>query len=148
MSVDESEYKSVRNELVAVPCVFEKSILALKTQCPKASKKNIAEREVVMCDLASSAERCDAWLTILRAKSQFSLHISERAPTVLPHAKEMKVQAGGMLGLCQLLGVEMSETYPVPNVFEVLEISGERFSDIESLPFAEIVREVAHFRAR
>ena len=145
--MDENEYKSIRNKLMTEPCAFEKSILGLKTRCPKSTKKNIAEREVVMCASPHYAARCNSWLVILRRKSQFSLHVSEQA-TVLPHSKEMKVQAGGILGLCKILEIEIAESNSQPNVFEALEVCHERIAKIESLPFTEIIREIVHFRPR
>lgn len=145
--MDENEYRSVRDTLVSAPCVFEKTILALKTQCSKASRKNIAEREVVMCDSAHFAARCNNWLMLLRQKSQFALH-SVGPVAVLPHGKEMKVQAGGMLGLCRLLELDLGDLSARPDVFAVLEARDQHFADPDALPFDEIVREVVHFRPR
>ena len=145
--MDESEYKSVRSKLITKPCSFEKSILALKTQCTKATKRNIAEREVVMCASVQYAERCESWLVLLRQKSQFSLHISEQV-SILPHAKEMKVQVGGILGLCKMLEKGSDELSFQPDVFEVLETCNERTGNFEHLPFTEIIREIVQFRLR
>ena len=145
--MDENEYKLVCKNLITASCAFEKSILAYKTRCSKATKKNIAEREVVMCASAHCAERCENWLKILRRKSQFPLHIPEQV-AVLPHAKEMRVQAGGILGLCKVLEIETGEPHSQPNVVEVLEICNERIESIETMPFTEIIREIVHFQAR
>ena len=145
--MDENEYKSVRSKLITKPCSFEKSILALKTQCGKATKRSIAEREVVMCASAQYAERCESWLTLLRQKSQFSLRNPEQV-SVLPHAKEMKVQVGGILGLCKMLQKGTDELSFKPDVFEVLETCNERIGSFEHLPFTEIIREIVKFRLR
>lgn len=145
--MDENEYKSVRSKLISKPCFFERSILALKTQCTKATKKNIAEREVVMCASEQYAERCQSWLALLRQKSQFSLRIPEQV-SVLPHAKEMKVQVGGILGLCKMLEKGTDEPGFQPDVFEVLEACNERTGSFEHLPFTEIIREIVQFRPR
>lgn len=145
--MNENEYKSVRDKLITAPCVFEKSILALKVQCSKATKKNLAEREVVMCASAKYAQRCNDWLILLRKKSQFALQVSEPL-SVLPHSKEMKVQVGGMWGLCEMLEPGTHRSDVQPNVFEVLEACGEGLLNVDEFPFAEIIREVVHFRLR
>ena len=145
--MDEKEYKLVRSKLITKPCSFEKSILALKTQCSKATKKNIAEREVVMCASAQYAGRCESWLVLLRQKAQFSLQISEQV-SILPHSKEMKVQVGGILGLCKMLEKGTDELNFQPDVFEILEACNERIGSFEHLPFTEIIREIVQFRPR
>ena len=145
--MDENEYKLIRDELKEFPCAFEKSILALKTQCPQARKKNIAEREIVRCTSSHYATRCADWLVLLRKKSQFALKIPEFTP-ILPHSKEMKVQVGGMIGLCEMLGIDTAEMGFQPNVFAILENCSEQITNIEELSFEKIVREVVHFKPR
>lgn len=100
-----------------------------------------------MCDSAHFAARCNNWLMLLRQKSQFALH-SVGPVAVLPHGKEMKVQAGGMLGLCRLLELDLGDLSARPDVFAVLEARDQHFADPDALPFDEIVREVVHFRPR
>ena len=144
--MDECEYKSIRSKLTPIPCAFEKSILALKTQCLKSTKRNIAEREVVLCSSEHCSVRCNEWLKILRQKAQFALHISDPM-SVLPHSKEMKVQVGGILGLYKVLELEPYED-DRPDIFRSLEACSARLSNFEDAPFEEIIREVVHFRLR
>lgn len=144
--MDEREYKSLRSKLIPIPCVFEKSILALRTQCLKSTKKNIAEREVVLCSSEHASARCNDWLKVLRQKAQFSLHIADQT-SVLPHSKEMKVQVGGILGLYKLLELEPCEDVQL-DIFRALEACSGRISSFDDMPFEEIIREVAHFRLR
>lgn len=144
--MDEREYMSIRSKLIPVPCVFEKSILALRAQCVLSTKKNIAEREVVLCSSEHASARCNDWLRVLRQKAQFSLHIPDQT-SVLPHSKEMKVQVGGILGLYKLLELEPCEDGP-PDVFRALETCSGRISNFEDVPFEEVIREVVHFQLR
>ena len=144
--MDEREYKSERSKLAPVPCVFEKSILALRTQCIKSTKKNIGEREVVLCSSEHASARCNDWLKVLRKKAQFSLHIADQT-SVLPHSKEMKVQVGGILGLYKLLDLEPFEDAQL-DIFRALEACSGRVSSFDDMPFEEIIREVAHIRLR
>jgi hypothetical protein len=145
--MDEGEYRSFREGLTKVPCAYEKSILALRLLCSKATKRNIAEREVVMCDSSCHALRCSGWLAELRKKSQFSLQIVGQT-SVLPHSKEIKVQVGGIIGLCKVFGIDLAEPNSKPDVFSVLETYSERSAKVEELPFAEIMREIVRFRLR
>ncbi len=144
--MDENEYKSVTDSLIPVSCVFEKSILVLKTQCIKSTRINIAERELVVCASLQYAERCKSWLKILRKKSQFSLRLPEQL-SVLPHAKEIKVQVGGMLALDKMYG-HLANAEGRPDIYKTLECCLKQTTDFEGVPFDVVVREVMLFRLR
>jgi hypothetical protein len=116
------------------------------TQCLMSTKKNIAEREVVLCSSEHASARCNDWLRVLRQKAQFSLHIPNQT-SILPHSKEMKVQVGGILGLYKLLELEPCEDGS-PDIFRALETCADRISSFEDAPFEEIIREVVHFQLR
>ena len=147
--MDEEEYKTVSNQTVPVACVFEKSILAIKCSCVYSKKKNIAERQVVMCTAVDRQQRCNSWLQLLRKKSQFSLRIPDvdELATPLPHAKEMKVQVGGIYGLATHYGIT-SKDEGLLDVSELLEKCVVEEGGFAELPFDEIVKEITHFRLR
>ena len=144
--MNENEYKSMRSQLMPVPCAFEKSILALKTYCTESTQKNLAEREIVTCSNAKNAERCAVWLRHLREESQFSLQMP-KGSSVLPHAKEMKVQVGGVRGLQKVL--ELTPEGEIgTDIVQTLEAGAEKFPGFEAVPFEEIVREIVKFKLR
>jgi hypothetical protein len=143
--MDEKEYKDVYLSIAAVPCLFEKSILALKLSCCHALRKNIAEREAVVCTSIICHQNCDTWLQLVRNKSQFVLHQTE-VVAPLPHAKELKVQVGGIRGLNLLLEQESGDGDL--DIAELLDATIAKYDDLESVPFAEVVQSVAHFKGR
>lgn len=151
--MDEESYTVTREKIVPIPCRFEKSILALRVCCSKASKNNIAEREVVQCALIEDQLRCTNWLSLLRRKSLFALQLTDvnLAKSTLPHTKEMKVQVGGIDGLVLILAREglnscvSTDDKALHDVFCVLNSYGDR---LEEMPFEELVKSVTRFRLR
>lgn len=152
--MDEESYKSIRTSIVSVPCAFEKSIVAARVCCSRAIKNNIAEREVVRCGSAKHQIRCETWLQMLRQKSQFTLRLPAiiNESTVLPHAKEMKVQVGGIGGLFVLLvaaGHKVAEEDDaLLDVSLILQACTGYLEEFENLSFEEIIKSVANFRLR
>jgi hypothetical protein len=143
--MDEKEYKEVYTSLASIPCLYEKSILALKITCAQSSLKNIAEREVVTCSSINYQIRCKAWLRLIREKSQFALQLSTIAGP-LPHAKELKVQVGGIRGLNLVLG-QMPNEMDL-GVSDALDAAVEKFTDLAAVPFEQVVQAVAQFKGR
>lgn len=145
LKMDEHEYKAVYTSIASASCLFEKSILALKLTCVQSSRKNIAEREVVTCLSNACRARCDDWLCLIREKSQFALHLADTTEP-LPHAKELKVQVGGIRGLDSVLGQASIDVNL--GVSEVLQAAVERFGRLEAVPFTQVVQAVAQFKGR
>ena len=154
--MDEQEYKSAYKNLVHIPCVFEKSVLSCRVSCSKSCKQNLAEREVVSCSCDACQSICAEWLPLLRIKAQFALQLKEltSATDVLPHAKEMKVQVGGIHGLSRLIQNPESD-FEVNNndktkddVFVTLSKCLEIYGKFDKVPFEEILKSVASFKLR
>lgn len=152
--MDEDKYKCVRNNEAPIACAFEKSILALRLCCSMANKINIAEREVIRCEADEFQLECCEWLRILRNKSKFSLQLTDIVDfdKALPHAKEMKVQVGGIRGLVLLLEKEGRELtnrkVGLPDVFLTLTESRKRYGRYGDFPFGQLVKSVASFSLR
>ncbi|MDH3281453.1 MAG: hypothetical protein OEQ18_10035, partial [Gammaproteobacteria bacterium] len=68
-------------------------------------------------------------------------------PAALPHAKALKIQCGGLLGLQRALD-PYEESPRVNNIFGLVKRALLRYKDLPSFPFAEIVREVSTYSAR
>jgi len=96
--MDESAYRQVLGTTIARPCPFEKSILTRCVACSLAEKHNVAEREVVACSDAASLKQCVELHDALRHNFAFALHRRD-SKDPLTHAKEMRVQCGGLKGL-------------------------------------------------
>jgi hypothetical protein len=174
--MDESAFRRARDRANPQPCAFEKAILARFCSCSLAERQNIAEREAVACGSPPAREQCAALRALLRQNSAFALKLTQvHAP--LPHAKEMKVQCGGLRGLQQAaaraaagpasvgalapgarvvpLGVpeELPSVVPpglplIADVHSLVQASAEQFGGLANLPYSAIVQSVVAYQIR
>lgn len=145
--MDESAFRSTYRAVNPIVCPFEKALVAKRCFCEKAVRTSIAEREAVGCASAELAGICGKLLGLLHSNARFALHVSH-LPEALPHAKEMKVQCGGLLGLQGALDAGKAEAATVEDVFVLVKEAVERFGGLESLPYGEIVKTVTAFEIR
>lgn len=143
--MEENEFKKTYRSVNNAPCVFAKAILRRCCTCSRSQKLFIAEREAVSCISPGGRQRCDEVLAVLRDKATFALKQSHiEGP--LPHAKELKVQCGGMLGLQESLTHTTNEV--VEDIHQLLERSFEEYGSADALPYSEVVRTISHFLPR
>ena len=146
--MEENEYRQMYRQAIPTRCVFEKGILARRCACPRARRHNLAEREALACTSPAGQTRCETWLALLREKAVFALQLREHSP-VLPHAKEIKVQVGGLLGLAASVDeAAWLEKGQVTDIDGLLAAAEKRFGGLEGAPFDAIVRAVVHFSGR
>ena len=141
--MEENEYRSLYRETVPLRCVFEKSILARQCNCSRARRHNLAEREAVACGGRLERDRCETWLALLRQKAMFALHLRE-VDGPLSHAKEMKIQVGGLRGLVQAADNAGS----LEDIHGLLEAACGQYGSLGALPFTEIMPAIAHYQGR
>lgn len=140
---NEDAYHEARRSVNPTPCAFEKGVLACCVACSKAEKHLLAERETMNCTEPAAQARCMELKTLLRGHSAFALKVP-RPGQQLPHAKELKIQCGGLKGLqASLTG---SDT--VGDVFTLIESALAAHGTLEELPYSDIVQGVVHFEAR
>lgn len=135
--MDESAYRQKFSEVVEYPCAFEKELLAGCVACDRLLRLQIAEREVLGCSDKASQARCIELHAQLRRSFSFALGMPHDA--VLPHAQEMRVQCGGLMGLQQVL----SGVTAVGNVDALLAESLQQWDDLDAIPYSEVVHEAA-----
>jgi hypothetical protein len=140
---NEDAYRDARKSVNPTPCAFEKGVLARCVTCSKAEKHLLAERETINCSDAVAQARCMELKNLLRGHSAFALKISRMGPP-LPHAKELKIQCGGLKGLQKTASGEDA----VSDVFDLLEQALAQHGSLERLPYSEIVQGVVHFESR
>lgn len=145
-SMEENEYRSFYHAINQERCVFEKSILSRRCNCHHAHRFNLADREGVACRHHDAALLCQATLKRMRDKALFALKLT-RIDGPLPHAKEIKVQTGGLYGLRQILG-DSDAIQPIQDITGLVQSALERFGTIDALPFEEIARSIAQFEGR
>jgi hypothetical protein len=142
--MDETAYRQALSATTPSACPFEKSILSNCAACSKAGKRNIAEREIVVCNDKEALGRCIALRDLLRHNFTFALgkpHID--GP--LPHAQEMRLQCGGLKGLQHSL----DDSDEVRDVSALVAMAQHKFGELADFPYAEIVRLAnIHYKGR
>jgi hypothetical protein len=122
-------------------------VLAQRCACRHARRFCLADREGVACGSQAANNRCREVLEALRANARFALQMTAvHGP--LPHAKEIKVQSGGMRGLRAVLHPEQDHSTAVEDVAGLTQRALERFGALDNLPFEQIVQHIVRFEGR
>jgi hypothetical protein len=145
--VDEKEYKEVYHSVNSLKCAFEKATLTRRFACEKYIRINIAEREATSCSDPAAQEQCKQLLNLLHENSSFALQMPHSSSS-LPHAKEIKVQCGGLQGLQLCLQGPGENTVIVENIHGLINNAISTYGKLENLPFNEIVKSIASFEGR
>lgn len=145
--MDEHEFQQARKTLDQCPCPFEKAILSSRCACANSRRLNIAEREAATCLSSAAQMRCVALLEQLYQNAQFALKLPH-LESPLPHAKAMKVQCGGLLGLQATLYSNCTETSQVKNIDALVIEAQRQFGELTQLPYQEIVKFINHYQVR
>jgi len=144
--MEEQEYKDTYHNLNTHRCVFEKCISSRRGSCRMAQRFHLADREGIACKAASGKALCNEFLNSMRQKARFALHLT-RADEPLPHAKEIKVQTGGLLGLQALLHPESGEQQ-IGNILGLIEQAIQHHGSLAGVPYDVIVQSIVKFEAR
>lgn len=145
--MEEDEYRSTYHEINERRCIFEKSINSRRSTCEHGRRFNLADREGVACSSEAGNVRCQVFLDRIRKNASFALqqlHIN--GP--LPHAKEVKVQTGGLLGLQGQLYPKKEGAEQVENIAALLREALDRYQEFDNLPYTELVKSIVHFEGR
>jgi len=143
--MNENEYRALYNSLNQQRCPYEKALLTRKHNCNNLIRYNIAEREAVGCNNTTDWQRCQFLLNLLRSKAQFAIQSSSQTKA-LGHAKEIRIQSGGLIGLKNTL----SDTNPdeIINITLLLDDIITEYNDFQNIPFTEVMKSVASFQGR
>ena len=158
--MDEAAYRNTYLQVNQQRCVFEKIILLRYANCQQQQKIHLAEREAMACGDARAQQQCQALLNEMRHQARFALQLSE-VNKPLPHAQEVKVQAGGLFGLQQVLAREdprqtdsladdhsrfdPRQEQPLTNIFHTLSLANSEFSGLADYPWQAIVAAIQNF---
>jgi hypothetical protein len=81
---------------------------------------------------------------LLRSNFTFALGVTH-SDDPLPHAKEMRLQCGGLIGLQYVVDGKVE----VSDVAQLLDAAQQSFGELEQLPFQEVVLAAKmHYRYR
>ncbi len=151
--MDQDAYRKTYQQLNERFCVFEKAILAGYCGCARSSKFCLAEREGIHCTADAAQQRCTDLFDILRRQSRFTLKLgadAEASPhQLLPHNKAMRIQVGGLRGLCMVQDPDLEAPLAyIDDVDGLLDEICAAFGALEDLPFQEIIKQIAAFKGR
>lgn len=144
--MDERAYKDTYRAVNPLACPFEKAVLICQCACREARRVNIAERLAVSCLNREAQGDCTLLLGLLRHNAAFALKLTH-PEEVLPHAKHVKVQCGGLFGLKLALQPEQ-EAPGVEDIRGLVLEAQARYGSLQDLPYNEIVRGIAGFQLR
>jgi len=144
--VDEDQFRRTARSLNRLPCVFERAILSAACQCRLSQRLMIAEREAGACRSQAAQSECADLLAQMRRSAQFVLKLTH-VDGPLPFGQEIKVQAGGLLGLQQLLSPD-EHMRRVSDVRGLVEEARARFGELGRLPYQEIVKAIGSYQHR
>lgn len=149
MDINESAFRDARKSVNPQPCAFEKALLARCCKCGLAQRMNIGERDAVGCTDAAQRQSCLALRGQLQQNAAFALKLTQ-SNAALPHAKEMKIQCGGLMGLQKVLsgGAQVGDGTDGIDVSALVRLALERFVTLDKLPYSEIMQMVAAFEIR
>jgi hypothetical protein len=145
--VDETEYRQTYRQVNKRKCVFEKAINARRCTCSQAQRFNLADREGVACNSDVANETCATLLTMMRQNASFALQMTN-VPGPLPHAKEVKVQIGGMQGIQSMLYPDKQNLENVEDIYALTNEAIKKFDRLELLSYTEIVKSIVKFQGR
>jgi len=145
--MEEKEYKQTYNTVNERRCVFEKAISSRRCSCSKSQRFHLADREGVTCKSAAGNALCSGLLQLMRTNARFALHLTSVSGP-LPHAKEIRVQTGGMLGLQGLVYSEKKDQSGVDDIIATIDTALQRYGRLDDLPFDIIVQGIVKFEGR
>lgn len=145
--MDEDVYRDTYRNVVTIKCVFEKAINARQTTCTQANKIRLADREAVACRSEEACQTCAHFLEILRTKALFALKLQDHHGP-LPHAKEIKVQMGCIIGLAFDNNIDVIAGEKIENIHGLIKNSLEKYNSLENFPYENLMRSIANFEGR
>jgi hypothetical protein len=144
--VEEDRFRATYRSINERRCVFEKAVLSRRCACTCATRFYLADREGVACDSAPANRRCSRLIYLLRENAKFALKITS-IDGELPHAKEIKVQSGGLLGLQHVLRPDLNAEHVI-DVAGLATLGERTFGSLEKFPYREIVKAIVAFEGR
>lgn len=148
--MEEDQYRKTYREINQLKCVFEKAINSRQCACSQSQRFNLADREGVACQSANRYQACQTLLAQMRSNASFSLQML-KVDGPLPHAKEIKVQVGGLQGLQAILHNEVQAACSdegLTNISDLIQKAETQFGKLEKLPYTEIVQYISRYKGR
>ena len=124
----------------AAACVFAKALLARAAVCELATRRAVAERELVECRSAVARINCATLAALLHERARFALRLPRPGQPMI-HAHALRLQCGGLLGLQQALGAAQ------PDVHRMVGVAQGRYASLTELPWESIVNTLKQWQS-
>lgn len=145
--MDENEYRATYHDVNKRRCVFEKALNSRVCSCEKSDRFNLADREGVACKTQSAQSLCKELIQHLRSNSRFALRLTQiNGP--LPHASEIRIQNGGLLGLQKALSNGQQDHSTVKDIHGLIQLTVARYGGWNSIPYHKIVQSIIRYQLR
>ena len=144
--MEEDAYRSTYHQINTIRCAFEKTILNRHGNCALAHKFCLAEREGVSCQSAVNQQRCQHFLQLVRSRAQFVLKLTQTGDQ-LPHAKELRVQLGGLQGLAKASNFPL-DGKNVNDINKLISQAESCFTTLEDVPADNMIRAIKNIPGR
>lgn len=145
--MEEDEYRSTYSIVNQQRCVFEKALNSRRCFCSRMDRFYLADREGVGCKSEPARQRCGQLLETMRKNARFALQMT-RIAGPLPHNKEIKVQAGGLLGLQAIVKPSLEKSTSVQDIYNLINEAEANFGTLSAFPYPEIVKRIVTFEGR
>lgn len=122
-------------------CIFARALLARAASCELATRRSLAEHDLVECPSPPARTRCDTLAALLHERSRFALHLP-RAGRPLLHAQALRLQCGGLAALQQALQAGERD------VHRLVGLAHERHGSLTGLPWGEMVAGIVDWQPR
>lgn len=143
--MEEDEYRATYHLVNERRCVFEKTLNAQRGRCARSRHFLLAGREGYACRSRGGHQRCGQVLDTMRRNARFTLGLT-KIEGPLPHNKEIRVQAGGLIGLQQQVQKEASSL--VNDIATTVDVAIADYGSVATLPYQKLVKAMLAFEGR
>lgn len=122
-------------------CVFAKALLSRVASCELASRSARGEQEVLECTSPVARINCSTLAALLHERSRFALHLPGPSRPLM-HQQAMRLQCGGLMAICEVLGVADRD------VHRLVATAYERHASLTELPWEPLVAAIKTWAPR
>lgn len=121
-------------------CIFSKALLAKTATCEKATRRAMAERELIECSAPVARINCATLAALLHERARFALRLPSPGKPLI-HMQALRLQCGGLSALQQVLTSDHADVHRMVNQ------SHDQFGSLTDLPWAAVVAALVAWQA-
>lgn len=124
----------------AAGCIFSKALLSKTAVCEKATRRAVAERELIECSAPVARINCETLAALLHERARFALRLPSPGKPLI-HMQALRLQCGGLSALQQVLSSEQADVHQMVNE------SHDRYGSLTDLPWGTVVAALVAWQA-